>query len=70
MKERLEKALEAMTKRRDDLLNEYLLSLETDVWDAQHSMTAVETAGRLHDCDRHITNLELEIKRLEVTHAS
>lgn len=70
MKERLEKALETMKKRRDELLDEYLSSLEVDAWDNARSMQAVNTAGRLQDCDRHVTNLVLELKRMEVSDAS
>lgn len=71
MKERLEKALDAMVKRRDTLLDQYLSSLERPEWTMQDSLQAVESAGRLHDCDRHITNLQMELKRLEVeAHAS
>jgi hypothetical protein len=74
-KERIEKALKEMGVRRDSLLNDYLLSIEKPVWDHSTSMEAVNAAGRLNDCDRHITNLQLEMKRAatekkEVAHAS
>lgn len=62
-KERLETAIKKLTKCREDLLNEYLLSLERPDWTPETSMQAINTAGRLSDCDRHITNLQLELKR-------
>lgn len=75
---RLEVALKRMGERRSALLNDYLLSMEKPTWDNETSMGAVNTAGRLMDCDRHITNLTLELKRAqtdkaakkEVAHAS
>lgn len=65
MKERLQNAVDLMTHRRDALLDTYLDSLLVDDWSSTRSMTAVETAGCLHDCDRHISNLMMEIKREE-----
>ncbi len=60
---RLEKALKKMTKCRESLIDAYLSSLERPDWSQENSMTAVESAGRLHDCDRHITNIVMELKR-------
>jgi len=61
---RLEKDIKKMTICRDWLLDQYLCSIEKPEWDPTTSMTAVETAGRLHDCDRHITNLQMELKNI------
>ena len=64
-KERLESALDKMITCREELLNQYLLSLERPDWSPETSHEAVNTAGRLHDCDRHITNLTLELKQVQ-----
>lgn len=62
---RLQKLLGDLTARRVALLDAYLACLETDTWDNEASMAAVNAAGRLHDIDRHITNVQLEIRRAE-----
>lgn len=69
-KERFNALLDQLTKRRESLLEEYLKALEVAEWNNLNSMKAVENAGKIHDIDRHITNIMLEIKRLESIHAS
>lgn len=64
---RIQGLIDDMLNRRDNLLNEYLMALEKPEWTNEVSMLAVNTAGRLSDCDRHITNLQLELKRLKTT---
>lgn len=77
----IEDALKLMTERRQSLLQDYLASLLRPDWGMATSGQAIETAGRVHDCDRHITNLMMELKRIrpyknpvepkkDVTHAS
>ena len=65
--ERLEAAVTKLTKCREDLLNAYLFTMERPDWSQETSMEAINTAGRLMDCDRHITNLQIEIKRLQTS---
>lgn len=64
MKERLEALLKKLTERRGKLLDGYLSDLNADEWDNTHSMNAVNSAGLLHDIDRHITNLTVELNRI------
>lgn len=66
-KERLEAALNCMNKRRDALLDEYLASMEKPEWTPEVSLNAINTAGRLYDCDRHVTNLTMELKRIQTS---
>jgi hypothetical protein len=61
MKERLEKLVESLKSKREEILASYLAALEA--YDG--SMDAITTAGRLHDIDKHITNLYAEIARPE-----
>lgn len=59
MKERLENLLDKLNGRRDQILEEYLKILED--YDGHRAAT---NAGALHDIDRHITNVILELKRM------
>lgn len=68
MKERLEKLIEALDKKRDGLLETYIVSLEKNVDNPEWkdgSMGIIENAHLIHDLDKHITNLYSEIKREE-----
>lgn len=69
MKERLEKLIEHMDNQREVILNEYLASLDKYDGTSSSGMASVNSAGMLHDLDRHITNLHLELKRLEAVNA-
>lgn len=62
MKERLEKLIAELEKKRGEILDAYLIALEK--YDG--SMDAITSAGSLHDIDKHITNLYAELKRAEV----
>jgi len=64
MEERIVKQIERLVGMRDEVFALYLTAL--DSYSSQDgSMDAVERAGILHDLDKHITNLELEMKRIE-----
>lgn len=76
--ERIEKLIDALVKKRDGLLDLYLSKLElyagTEPGPQPQGLLAAETSGLINDLDRHITNLNLELKRAkaetkEVTHA-
>jgi len=67
MRERLDKILDELDQRRQAILEEYLQALEVPEWNSMNSMKAIGPAERLHDLDRHITNIHLELKRLELT---
>jgi len=60
MEERIVKVIQALTVHRDVALKRYVESLES--YDGHR---AADYAGELHDLDRHINNLEMEIKRTE-----
>ena len=64
MLERLQKLADELTARRAVLLDEYLTALEVKDWGNVESMNAIDKAGRLHDIDKHITNVLIEIKAL------
>lgn len=57
---RLNKIIDDLTARRETLLNDYLVVLES--YDGGR---AADHAGMLHDLDKHITNCYMEIKRVE-----
>lgn len=59
MKERLEKLIGDLVKRREEILDTYLKTLVD-----YSGGRAADEAGCLNDLDRHITNLHLELKRL------
>jgi len=59
MVERIEKLIGMLDAERDKTLNLYLEALEN--YDGHR---AADTAGALHDIDRHITNLHMELKRI------
>lgn len=77
MKERLEKLIEALNKKREGLLEDYLAVLEASAPDIHNgSQAAIDRAGFIHDVDKHITNLHMELRHLkaekalkEVSHA-
>lgn len=63
MEERISALIEKLVGYREEVLNLYFAEL--DLYDPKNgSEGAVARAGRLHDIDRHITNLELEIRRI------
>ncbi len=59
MKERLEKLLDELNKKRDSVLDEYLKILEEN--DAHRALVV---AGSLDDMDLHIRNIHSELKRI------
>lgn len=64
MKDRIEALIGKLDVYRDSILGNYLTSL--DHYDPENgSMDAVERAGLLHDLDKHITNLHMEMVRLD-----
>lgn len=67
MKEKIEKLIEALNKKRDGLLAKYLEKLEayvpTEPGPQPQGLECINWAGLINDVDRHITNLELELKR-------
>lgn len=64
MKERIDKLIQKLSEERDAVLKQYLDSL-----DKYEGNKAAEAAGHLHDLDRHITNLHLEIQRMKAEEA-
>jgi hypothetical protein len=64
MKERINELINTLNAMRDEVLNNYLEALKR-YSPEQGSVEAVERAGILHDLDKHITNLEMEVKRAE-----
>lgn len=64
MIERLIELIRKLNEKRGEVVKHYLDELEH--WTPREgSIAAIARAGILHDLDKHITNLELEIKRLE-----
>lgn len=70
MKERIEKLIDALVKQRDGLLNEYLGILEdySVTGPKASGLQCAESAGFIHDIDRHITNLHMELRSGEFIH--
>ncbi len=64
MRDKIQKQLSRLEGMRNDVLGLYLTDLE-EFSVKTGSMAAVNSAGILHDLDRHITNLEMELKRME-----
>lgn len=64
MKQRIVDLLGVLNGHREVGLDLYLGALDKYV-PKEGSIEAVERAGILHDLDRHITNLEMEVKRIE-----
>jgi len=66
-KARFEKLIDALNKKRDGLLEKYLEKLEkyvsTEPGPQPQGLECINWAGLINDVDRHITNLELELKR-------
>jgi HD superfamily phosphohydrolase YqeK len=63
MKDRIIERIKSMTEHRDRVMENYLVSL--DQYDPNEgSISAVERAGILHDLDKHLTNLQMELKRI------
>lgn len=63
-KEQLQGLLTMLHDRRETLLNQYLADVGVSEWTNERSMEAVNSAGRLHDIDRHITNITMEMNRI------
>ena len=55
---RLQKLIDDLTERREQVLNDYL-----NVLSEYDGGRASDHAGMLHDIDHHITNCHIEIKR-------
>lgn len=64
MKNRLIELIKKLDGIRGEVVSYYLLELESFTSNDGNPKAAVK-AGILHDLDRHISNLELEVKRLE-----
>lgn len=64
LKKRITDLLGVLNGHREIGLNLYLDELEKYV-PAEGSLTAINRAGMLADLDRHITNLEMELKRID-----
>lgn len=64
MIERIQKQIDRLEELREDVLVNYLAALDAYKAD-MGSMEAVERAGILHDLDRHLTNLRMEVRRIE-----
>ncbi len=60
MIQRITKLIEDLDTKRDEVMETYLKSLED--YDGHR---AADNAGALHDLDRHVTNLHLELKRIQ-----
>lgn len=68
MKERMEKEIQRLTGMRDDILSKYLDALEN--FNAEEGgIPVIARASILHDLDRHITNLHLELRRFRLEEA-
>lgn len=65
MREKIEDRLRLLNSYREQVLSNYLGSL-VNYNPKEGSLEAVEKAGLLHDLDKHITNLESELKRIEL----
>ncbi len=65
MKKRMEELINKLDVMRDEALNNYLGALDR-FSPEKGSMEATERSGILHDLDKHITNLHMEIKRTEI----
>lgn len=64
LEERIDTLIKKLVGHRDLVLDNYLTALNG--YDPKEgSMESIERAGIMHDLDKHITNLELEIKRIE-----
>lgn len=67
MQKRISKLIEALVKKRYGLLEKYVEKLEayvaTEAGPQPQGMECINWAGLISDLDRHITNLELELKR-------
>ncbi len=68
MKERIIELITKLNGMRDQVLEAYLLELERFT-PGEGNPQSVVRVGILHDLDKHVTNLELEVQRLEVTEA-
>jgi hypothetical protein len=60
---RLDKLIKELVGRREEVVEQYLDAL-SGYSALEGSLDAVRRAGILHDLDKHITNLEMEMKRL------
>lgn len=67
MKERIEKLIDALNKKREGLVEKYLEKLDaycaTEPGPQPQALECINYAGLVNDIDRHITVLELELKR-------
>lgn len=60
IKDQIEKLIGQLDAERDKILSLYLEALED-----YEGGVAADCAGKLHDIDRHITNLHSELKRVK-----
>lgn len=67
--EQIEKLIDALTKKRDGLLEGYVTKLgdyaKTEAGAQPQGLEAIEWSGLLNDLDRHITTLHLELDRIQ-----
>lgn len=64
MEKRIQELIKMLNGLRDAALTHYLNELAN--FNAEKGSTrAVEAAGILHDLDKHVTNLEMEMKRIQ-----
>ncbi len=68
MRDRIIKLLEKLNGLRDEVIGFYLTEMEAFTPNDGNPKAAMR-AGIMHDLDKHITNLELELKRIEVMEA-
>lgn len=71
MEEKIESLIDALVKKREGLLEKYVAKLEdyacTEAGPQPQGMDAITMSGLVIDLDRHITNLNLELKRLKTS---
>jgi len=63
MKDRIKAALDKLNEIRDEVVNYYLTECEKFTANDGNPKSAYR-AGLLHDLDKNITNLEMEMKRI------
>lgn len=62
-KEIIEKLIDTLSTARAGVMEQYVAVLtQYDI--ASGSVSGADWAGRIHDLDRHITNLHLELRRM------
>lgn len=66
MSERIETLIDALLDKREGLLEKYISTLEeyakTEAGAQPSGLDAVTAAGLIHDIDKHLTNLRMELR--------